>query len=446
MPELPEVATQIRALTPRIRGLRVRHAFCDATNFLDDGTPAALAQALTGLVVGRVARRGKYVRFDFVPPPAGDPLYEGVKRPPAVGDSVAALRPATLEAVGTLPPHNTQSGPLSRAEVRGHAEAAARAAAPPTARLAARRALAQPARPSQDDRRYFVMNDNGYPIPPRTRLLIAVESRTEDLLFGVRDTRRLARPAAGAGGDGHRRPARSASMRWAAASMARGWRRAWRAKCRSSWPALDRALAGLGNIYVTELLHRIKVHPERSRRRVDRGRMVRSAREMPKLLRHAPERWTESCRWIGPHGRLRRLPGRTARLWPRRGTLRPLRRNDHVHCDGGAGELLLPGVPDLSRRFGLRITRKSPGIRKDPGASDFSELRLVAGRTARQNHLHNGLAGRLELHEVEVEVAERRHRCGRSVAVFWRRRCCRRAWRPCDPDVAHRHVDLTGRT
>lgn len=301
MPELPEVATMIRALTPRIRGLRVRHAFCDATNFLEDGTPAALAQALTGLVVGRVARRGKYVRFDFVPPPAGDPLYEGVKRPPAVGDSVAALRPATLEAVGTLPPHNTQSGPLSRAEVRGHAAAVrARRAADRKAAARAPRSLLVHLKMTG---RYFVMNDNGYPIPPRTRLLIAVESRTEDLLFGVKDTRRLARARLLAPEESGTWPAWLKLGPDALGSRFDGPRLAARAagKLPIKLALLDQArLAGLGNIYVTELLHRVKVHPERPADALTRGEWSALARELPKLLRQALERWTESCRWVGP--------------------------------------------------------------------------------------------------------------------------------------------------
>lgn len=301
MPELPEVATLVRALTPRIKGLRVRHVLCDPENFLEEAAPEALARALNGLVVARVARRGKHVRFDFAPPPAGDPLYEGVERPPAVGDSVAALRPATLAEVGALPPRNANSGPLNRAEVRAFA------AAVKARRAADRRAAATEPRSLlvhlKMTGRYFVMNDNGFPIPPRTRLLVAVESRTEDLLFGVKDTRRLARARLLAPEETGTWPTWLKLGPDALDSRFDGprLRRLVAGRLPIKLALLDQArLAGLGNIYASELLHRVKVHPERPADALTPAEWAALAREMPKLLRHALEHWTESCRWVGP--------------------------------------------------------------------------------------------------------------------------------------------------
>jgi formamidopyrimidine-DNA glycosylase len=236
-----------------------------------------------------------------VPPPAGDPLYEGVERPPVVGDSVAARRPATLEEVTALPPRNDQSGPLTRAQVRAYA-AAVRARRAQDRRMAARapRSLLVHLKMSG---RYFVMNDNGYPIPPRTRLLIAVESRTEDLLFGVKDTRRLARARLLAPEETGTWPAWLKLGPDALESRFDGPRlqRLVTGKLPIKLALLDQArLAGLGNIYVTELLHRIRVRPERPADALTPGEWSALAREMPKLLRYSLEHWTESCRWVGP--------------------------------------------------------------------------------------------------------------------------------------------------
>ena len=301
MPELPEVATMVRVLTPRIKGLRVRHVLCDETNFLDDDTPATLARALNGLVVRGVARRGKYVRFDFAPPPAGATLHEGVARPPAVGDSVAALRPATLAEVGVLPPRNAQSGPLTRSQVRAHAAAVrARRAHDRRSAAAVPRSLLVHLKMTG---RYFVMNDNGHAIPPRARLLIAVESDIEDLLFGVKDTRRLARARLLAPEETGTWPGWLKLGPDALASRFDGPRLARQVAGRLpiKLALLDQSrLAGLGNIYTTELLHRVRVHPQRGADALSAGEWSALAREMPKLLRYALDHWTESCRWVGP--------------------------------------------------------------------------------------------------------------------------------------------------
>lgn len=301
MPELPEVDTQLAALLPRIRGAVVRHVLCDDATLLGGGTPAALALALCGLALHRAVRRGKYVRFDFRPPKAHDGRHEAVTRAPATGQSVTVRRPARLEEVMAQAARSERSGPLSPGETavlraadhRRRADDADRAQTVPRSLLVHLRMTG----------RYFVMNDNGHPIPERTRLLIAAERRKEDLLFGFKDVRGLGRiqllPESetgtwpgwlGLGPD-------ALEARYDGAALAR--RLSGRLTIKQA--LLDqKRLAGLGNIYATEVLHRCRIHPERRSVTLTPREWNALAREIPRLLKRALARWTDACRWVGP--------------------------------------------------------------------------------------------------------------------------------------------------
>lgn len=301
MPELPEVATMIAALLPRIRGAVVRHVLCDPTHLFVNGTAAELGEALNGLAVHRVLRRGKYVRFDFRPPRVGDGRYEALSRAPAPGDSIMVRRPATLEAAREFLGRGERSGPLApggatgflAADRRRRGEDARRARQTPRSLIVHLMMTG----------RYFVMADNGHPIPPRTRLLVALENRKEDLLFGFKDTRRLGRIDLLPESETGRWPKRLAlgpdalDAKYDGAALAR--RMASRSPIKLA--LLDQhRLAGLGNIYVTEALHRARIHPERPANSLTPREWQSLAREIPRLLTRSMKRWTEACRWVGP--------------------------------------------------------------------------------------------------------------------------------------------------
>lgn len=301
MPELPEVATMIAALKPRLRGAVVRHVLCDPTNLLDTGTASELARALNGLAVFRVVRRGKYVRFDFRPPKSGDGRHEALTRAPATGNSVTVRRPASLAAARALPVRSGRSGPLTpgAAAALAVADRSRREADAARARLTPRSLIVH----LMMTGRYFVMNDNGHPIPERTRLLIAIENRREDLLFGFKDVRRLGRIHLVPESDTGAWPKRLKLGPDALDTEFDGPRLARRLSCRSpiKLALLDQhRLAGLGNIYATEVLHRTRIHPARPADQLAPRQWEALAREIPRLLAHALKHWTESCRWVGP--------------------------------------------------------------------------------------------------------------------------------------------------
>lgn len=300
MPELPEVATMVRVFRPRLVGRLVRHAVADDRYLMEEGGPDALREALVGTRVHGVFRRGKYVRVDFepsLPPARRDPIW---RRPPSAGLSVALTRPARLAEL------------LNRDSADKPGRSAPRNGA--NAESLLREWLAAWSRASGGRRvslllhlkmtgRYFLMNDNGFPLPPRTRLVLSVSGEEDDILFGLKDPRRLARARLLEGDDAHTWPAwldlgpDALDTRWTGARLA--------ARLAGSTPIklalLDqKRLAGVGNIYASELLHRARVSPARRADRLTDAEWNRLARELPKLLRHSMAHWCHLSRWVGP--------------------------------------------------------------------------------------------------------------------------------------------------
>ncbi|HSK38257.1 MAG TPA: DNA-formamidopyrimidine glycosylase family protein [Arenibaculum sp.] len=298
MPELPEVATMVKALRSRIMGRRVRHVVAESRGLLDGTTPSDLSAALYDTIVSGVKRHGKYVRIDFDPPPrrAAD---RAMKRAPATGSSVVARRPETLEELLQARPLGKpgRSRPATEVEAR---ELFDSTRFEPGDSCAARASLIIHLKMTG---RFFVMNDNGHPVPQRSRLVLAVEGREDDLLFGIKDTRRLARVWLLEPDEAHAWPKWLKLGPDAVSGRFSGERLARLASGRLpiKLALLDQSrIAGLGNIYACEVLHRTRIHPARPATELSSREWGALAREVPKLLRTSMEKWCEASRWIGP--------------------------------------------------------------------------------------------------------------------------------------------------
>lgn len=250
MPELPEVATLVRALKPRILGVTIRGVEVRDRQLLVETSPRRLRAALVGAVICGVARWGKVVRLDFEPAERGP------------GECARTAAGASLFI------HLRMTG------------------------------------------RYFVMKtgDRARPrvsgaLPPATRLVLTADGRNGPLLIGLKDKRRLARIRLAGPAEAHRWP------RWldlgpdaldepldGPALADRVWGR-----LPIKLALLDQSrIAGLGNIYSAEVLHRTRIHPARRACDLTPAEWRALAREIPKLLLHSMRRWCLVCRRIGP--------------------------------------------------------------------------------------------------------------------------------------------------
>lgn len=300
MPELPEVATMVKAFKPRLIGRLVRHVLADGQYLLEKCEPGNLQSALVGTRVRGVFRRGKYVRVDFEPSPAPGRRDAIWRRPPSAGSSVALTRPARLEDLvqknGADKPGRSgpQDGDDPAPLLNDWRDAHARAAGGRRVSLLLHLKMTG---------RFFLMNDNGHPVPTRTRFVLAVSDGEDDLLFGLKDARRLARARLVEGDEAHGWPEwlklgpDALDTRWTGARLAR--------QAGGSLPIklalLDQGrLSGIGNIYASELLHRTRIHPARPADRLTAAEWNRLAREIPRLLRHSMKNWCHLSRWIGP--------------------------------------------------------------------------------------------------------------------------------------------------
>lgn len=305
MPELPEIATQLKALRPKILGRRIVHVVAARRSLLESGTPDELRAALVGGRVVDAVRRGKYVRIDVEP----EPLRRAKrKRPPAPGTSLTGRRPETLEEL--LPPAGpeedfwTYGGRVDAArtaEKRGHSSPGAVLAPPPP--IPAIGQAASLVLHLRMTGRYFVMPDNGQLLPPRSRLVLALEGDEDDLLLGVKDVRRLARARLLVGEAAHRWPDDLGLGPDALDARFDGARLAGLLAGRLpiKLALLDqKRLAGVGNIYASEALHRARIHPARAADSLSRAEWNRLATVIPDLFRHAMKNWCALSRWVGP--------------------------------------------------------------------------------------------------------------------------------------------------
>jgi formamidopyrimidine-DNA glycosylase len=297
MPELPEVATMVKAFKPHIMGRHVRHVLAEASGLLEGASLEDLRRALEHTVVCGVYRHGKYVRIDFDPPPDGI-QDRAIARPPATATSVVARRPDTLEELlSGKPGKSGQSGPSTGKSARALFEATRLR---PHRKSKARASLIFHLKMTG---RFYVMNDNGHPVPPRTRFLMAMEDEDDDMLFGIKDTRRLARVWLLSHEDAHRWPEwlelgpDALTGRITDKKLAR----TLEGELPIKLALVDQSrLAGLGNIYASEVLHRTRIHPERMARDLTTGEWKALAREIPRLLRKSMEEWCNLSRWVGP--------------------------------------------------------------------------------------------------------------------------------------------------
>jgi formamidopyrimidine-DNA glycosylase len=298
MPELPEVATMVKALRSRVIGRRVRHVVAEANGLLNGTSAEDLGAALHDTVVCGLKRHGKYVRIDFEPPPRRM-ADRAMKRAPATGSSMVARRPQTLEELLLARPLGKvgRSRPATESEARELFDSTRVDTSEP---CAARASLIIHLKMTG---RFFVMNDNGHPVPPRSRLVLAVEGREDDLLFGIKDVRRLAKVWLLDPDDAHAWPEwlklgpDAVSGRFTGERLAR----LVSGRLPIKLALLDQSrLAGLGNIYACEVLHRTRIHPARPASGLSAKEWEGLAREVPKLLRTAMEKWCETSRWIGP--------------------------------------------------------------------------------------------------------------------------------------------------
>jgi formamidopyrimidine-DNA glycosylase len=306
MPELPEIATMLKAFRPKIVGRRIVHVVAAGRSLLDEAaTPELLRETLVGGRVVDAVRRGKYVRIDVAPESARRAKR---KRPPAPGTSLVGRRPETLEEL--LPPPGpeedfwTYGGRVDAArsaEKRGHSSPGTSLAPPPPIASAGR--LASLVLHLRMTGRYFVMPDNGQLLPPRSRLVLALEGDEDDLLLGVKDVRRLARARLLVGEAAHRWPDDLALGPDALESRFDGAELARRLSGRRpiKLALLDqKRLAGVGNIYASEALHRARIHPARTAESLTGAEWNRLAKTIPELLRRSMTRWCALSRWVGP--------------------------------------------------------------------------------------------------------------------------------------------------
>lgn len=304
MPELPEIATMLKALRPRILGRRIVHVVAASENLMESGTPAELRAALVGGRIVDAARRGKTVRIDVAPVSARRAKR---KRPPAPATSLARHRHGSLEELLPAGPDENfwTYGPrvdaARAAEKRGRSRPGVAPAPPPepleTGQVAS---LVLHLRMTG---RYFVMPDNGQLLPPRTRLVLALEGEDEDLLVGVKDVRRLARARLLTGDDAHAWPMELGLGPDALESRLNGEKLRLRLAGRLpiKLALLDqKRLAGVGNIYASEALHRARIHPARSADSLTPAEWNRLAQTIPDLLRHSMRHWCALSRWVGP--------------------------------------------------------------------------------------------------------------------------------------------------
>ena len=145
------------------------------------------------------------------------------------------------------------------------------------------------------------------------------------------------------------------------------WALVHRRRTRIKLLLLDQHLiAGIGNIYSDEILHRARIHPDRAADTLDPPgrappapgdpRRARRGRASPRVdVGRRPVRRPDG--WVGL------VPARTSRVRPRRRALRHLRSRDHPTRGGRRAQLpLVPGVPTgVSPSFArcARSTRSS---------------------------------------------------------------------------------------
>lgn len=328
MPELPEIATMVKALRPRLIGRTVTHVVLEEAGLVDDGSTADVRAALLGREIVDVVRLGKYVRLDLAGTVGGEwvDLFEprrrngGLKkaqksRPLPPDGSLVVRRPETLaEALLVGPDDDWIHGPaidaIRTAEKRGHS--APIAPKDRAALIEARRQRLGGYEPGERTSlvlhlkmtgRYFVMNDNGQALPPRTRMALTVADEEEHLVFGLKDVRRLARAWILVGAEAHAWPKDlglgpdALTTRWSGARLETQLGGALPIKL----ALLDQSrLAGVGNIYASELLNRARIDPTRRADSLTPAEWNRLALILPKLLRHAIRNWCALSRWIGP--------------------------------------------------------------------------------------------------------------------------------------------------
>ncbi|TPW18235.1 MAG: formamidopyrimidine-DNA glycosylase [bacterium] len=328
MPELPEIATMVRAMRPRLVGRTITHVVLEEGGLIDGRSIAAVRSALVGREIVGVVRHGKYVRIDlagsvggewidlFEPRRRNGQLKKAQKSRPLPSDaSMVVRRPETLaEALRVGAEDDWIHGPamdaIRTAEKRGHSAPSGEA---DRAGLieARRRRLG---RYEAGERaslvfhlkmtgRYFVMNDNGGALPPRTRLAMTVAGDEDHLVFGLKDVRRLARVQLFTGGAAHEWPAGlclgpdALTTRWSGVRLQKQVSGALPIKL----ALLDQSrLAGIGNIYASEVLSLTRINPARRADSLTTPEWNRLAAAIPKLLRHSIRHWCAISRWIGP--------------------------------------------------------------------------------------------------------------------------------------------------
>ena len=82
MPELPEIATMVRALRPRLLGRTVTHVVLEEGGLVEGKSVAEVRAALLGREIVGVVRRGKYMRLDLAGSVGGEwiDLFEPRRR------------------------------------------------------------------------------------------------------------------------------------------------------------------------------------------------------------------------------------------------------------------------------------------------------------------------------------------------------------------------------
>ncbi|HEX7878612.1 MAG TPA: DNA-formamidopyrimidine glycosylase family protein [Candidatus Eisenbacteria bacterium] len=328
MPELPEIATMVKALKSRIIGRVVTHSVFEESGLLDGGSPEQARKAILGREIVDVARCGKYVRIDFAGTIGGDildliePRRKGGARkmkpkaaPLPPDASLVVRRPATLADALVLADgddwiHGAAIDALRTTEKRGHG---APLTAPARQRLLAARRR-QFGRYASGERssllvhlkmtgRWYLMNDNGQMLPPRTRFAIMLTFEDENLVLGMKDVRRLGTARVLTGAAAHAWPADlelgpdALTTRWTGNTLKK--------RVSGSLPIklalLDQSrLAGVGNIYASEALHRAAIHPARPADSLTNEEWQRLAVTIPDLLRHSIRNWCHLSRWVGP--------------------------------------------------------------------------------------------------------------------------------------------------
>jgi formamidopyrimidine-DNA glycosylase len=328
MPELPEIATMVAALKPRIVGHVITHALFEEEGLLEGHTPIEARKALLGREIVGVARWGKYMRIDCAGTVGGDILdlveprgKSGARktRPKAAplppDASIVVRRPATLADAMPLGDggdwiHGAAIDRLRTAEKRGHA---APIAAPARQRLLAARRRQLGRYPAGERSslivhlrmtgRCYLMNDNGQMLPPRTRFAITLTGEDENLIFGMKDVRRLGTARVLTGAAAHAWPGDldlgpdALTTRWTGNTLRKRLTGALPIKL----ALLDQSrLAGVGNIYASEALFRAAIHPGRRADTLSTDEWQRLAAKIPELLRHSIRNWCQLSRWIGP--------------------------------------------------------------------------------------------------------------------------------------------------